>query len=253
MIQFGLAWTLCRVAEGLRPDMDNVWSIVQATVPNVHEFEDAYDYTALYGRAAEVCCQEQLRMAAMAVPDMVEMIHIPDGYETINYRFNDIKGNTTVTSKETGKPITDIDGLLAIAEGDDRIGRKKWHPFLVEVKMSPYTYGGDDEEMGEFKAYPSCLASLFVKPHRISGIKPVLSYFRDLYTKGEIPNKPEGIGVIVAMPNDQFNSTISRAQKRYEAEGGNILRLSFSLDSYGQWIYAMADRYNLKLAHFNMA
>lgn len=371
MIQFPLAYRLCRQAERMRPSLDRVMAIVRATAPRVRMTEEeTYLYNSLHRRVAEVYVEEQLRMAAQTIPELVELVRIPDGYETDKYIFCELQGTSIVKSKETRKVLTDIDGLVSIAKHDGKKGAKNWYPFLVEVKMGSYHYFEDlgdegnylrrlkdyvlgknfiiDSETGKgsrimpghlndlvllskrnvraknrvgmmynaklfrlynafermhfqdssaldytealdklfrtkevidyiraevsyqshvfrkgdnmeedtpnpnesrIKAYPSSLAKIIVNPREgIKGIDPVLDYFRDLYRKGEHPNWPSDIGIIVAMPPDNINTIREGGQKRFVEKGGNIITFPTPLRDYAQLIYAMADKHGFKIA-----
>jgi len=223
-----------------------VIDIVRGTTPRVRAEQETYRYINLHRRVAEAYTGEQLRMAAQVFRYPVELVKIPNGTETLHYQFKQHYGTTEVIDKKTGANVTDIDALVAIAE-DNKKGTdpRIWHPFLVEVKLSEFgcCNGTDQPEI-----FSSNLTKLVRDPYSMKGIAPVLEYFRQLYDKGEIDNKPDDVGMMIAMPPDKFDITKNGSQKKFVEGGGNILRFPRSLKDYSQMIYGWFTGLDIKVA-----
>lgn len=241
MTRLDSAERLCRAAERQNPPIEDVFGILKGSVTSKVLERILINYGALYGRLGEVFVQEQLRMGAQEIPNPVEIVNIPSGTETKSYRFGKgVYGSTVVYDKATNREVTDIDCLVAIAEGIfPGIGSRRWYPFLVEVKMTRFGYLNESEELDR---YWTDLTHVIKHPEDLNGINPVLELFHLLYKNREIDNQPKDVGLIVAMPRDQFNKALGGSQYRFMCRGGNILRFPTELAQYHQRICALVDR-----------
>lgn len=251
MIQLEGAIRLCEEAQKHVPELERWIKEVREISPRCTNKPETYRYSVLHQTMAEVCARMQLQAAAQVIPDLVELVEIPDGTQTKHYIFKKEKYTTKVVdletvNLETEKTVTDIDALVAIAEGKTGKASRRWHPFLVEVKMGGFGYCNESPEV-EHYSYP--LRQIIRKPYKfLNGIQPVLELFQQFHDNGEIENKPKDIGLIIVMPPDKYYPILCSSLYAFKERGGNIIPFHKSLSDYSQSIYAYADRFNFKVA-----
>ena len=220
MIMSRTARILCEVAQEQRPSWHDVIEIVRATTPKLDSPEETYSYTTIYGRIAEVYAMEQLHSAAQEIGGKVEFWPIPDRSVTKNYTFRYLDGTMLVHSRNTGKVVTDLDGLMLIGEEAD--------PFLVEVKQAKYRQHGKRQRP---------LSRIMEDPHSLKGFAPVMEYY----------GGPD-IGLIVAMPPDEFQPRYYNNQGKFLENGGYVVVSPFSLKEYKGLVLQLAKENNFKVA-----
>ncbi len=222
---------LCRTAEFQVPSVEDAIAIALDRMPGSFRQRFLGDYRLRSQVLSEVLTMESVRQAAMIIPELVEVINIPEGFETTNYIFRGSSyGNSVAIRKDTGKEAAEIDGLIAIGK-TKHLGRRcmDWSPYIVEVKMSRYGYLSHSEETDG--AWTD-LTHIVKHPRSIKAIDPVLELFQEMYDRGEISNRPRKVGVIVAMPKDQYNLAVGGNQHRFWKQGGHIIRIPFDLGIY---------------------
>lgn len=255
-MQFPPAARLVALAKEQEISEATVIEIVRKTTPRLGCKDEAYAELALHRRFAEVAFEERFRKVALQIPDLVELIDIPDGYETKRFRFEKQYGTTLVKWRENGDLVTDIDGLVAIAECKE--GSKVWHPYLIEVKMGKQKYvridhyvtlNGKTYYIKDQKFKPrNQVSKLIANPHKVNGIDPVLEYFQDLYEKEQIDHRPEQVGLIIGIPGDDVDGIAKEAQKRCQDMGCHIMKFPDSLVEYVYRISTLPERYDFKIA-----